>query len=124
MYLIYNTIEDVENDLLKINATAIQQLACFDSGHMFNVITKQREYILDKPESELTSDKYPMFGYNAKTQKVNTKEGYTTAWDIPVELIDGRYAIKKPERTELLYNLTPIEEIEDIAPFIDVVTDL
>ena len=124
MYLAYNTLEDAEKDLLKVNVTAIQQLACYDGGCMFNVITKQREYVLDKEDSELTSDKYPMFGYNAKTQIVNKTEGWTTAWDIPVELIDGRWAINKPERTELLYGLTPVEEIEDITPFIDVVTDL
>ena len=124
MYLVYDTIEEANEDLLKITVTAIQQLACYDSGCMFNVITKQREYVLDKEDSELTSDKYPMFGYNAKTQKVNKETGWTTAWDIPVELIDGRWAINKPERTELLYGLTPVEEIEDITPFIDIVTDL
>jgi hypothetical protein len=44
------------------------------------------------PDSEITGNRFPLWGRNAVTHQWVSTEGFTTAWAEPRETIDGQWA--------------------------------
>jgi hypothetical protein len=56
----------------------------------WNLPAKAR--VSDLPDSALVGSRFPLYGRNAATGVWNATGGFTTAWDVPRETADGRWA--------------------------------
>lgn len=60
---------------------------------------------------DATNRHYPVFGVNAATGTKDNKEGYTTAWAVAQETIDGKWVFPKPTN-ELMEGLNGCKVME------------
>jgi hypothetical protein len=102
-YLVFDTEQEAKTALEAIYANMV---AAISVPSLLDVTTDQ-----EVPQTELTDDeraeytqqnrRFPVFGVNAKTGIKNHDEGYTTAWAIAQETLQGKWVFQKPEEAML-----------------------
>ena len=99
-YLVFQTQQAAQAALEVIYANMV---AAVNSPDLLNVATGQ---VVDK--DDLTPDEavqvdaaqrqFPIFGVNVATQVKNTQDGYTTAWAVAQETVDGKWVFQQPDQ--------------------------
>jgi len=98
MYLVFDTLEAAESALETIYKNMIfgvssPDLMNVDSGQVVDKDTLTPEQAI---EVNAHDRNYPVFGVNAATQVKNVQDGYTTAWAVARETVDGKWVFPKP----------------------------
>lgn len=76
-------------------------VAATNSPELLDVTTDEVFNKQDLDESERTqyeadNRRFPVFGVNVATQIKNVQDGYTTAWAVARETVDGKWVFPKP----------------------------
>jgi len=74
-------------------AAMARQHAQVNNGVLFDYSNGRRPVdIRPLPDQAITGARFPLWGRNAASGQWNTEFGFTTAWAIPQETADGRWA--------------------------------
>lgn len=98
-YIIFNTQAAADAALETIYVNMVEAV---NSPDMLDVATGR---VVDKdsltPEEAVQADAsfrhFPIFGTNAATQAKDLSTGYTTAWAVAQETMQGKWVFPKPE---------------------------
>jgi len=98
MYLVFDTLEAAKSALETIYKNMIfgvssPDLMNVDSGQVVDKTTLTPEQAI---EVHADDRNYPVFGVNAATQVKNVQDGYTTAWAVARETVDGKWVFPEP----------------------------
>ena len=94
----------------------LRRHAAAGDGTLRNIVTNLRERVVDEWPDSLADlrttmlglsraqldalrarvDNLPQMGRRASDNRLNEIDGYTTAWDVPRETADGRWAVQCP----------------------------
>jgi hypothetical protein len=99
-YLVFQTQQTAQAALEVIYANMV---AAINSPDLLNVATGQ---VVDK--DDLTPDEavqvdaaqrqFPIFGVNAASGVKDAQQGYTTAWAVAQETVDGKWVFQQPDQ--------------------------
>lgn len=106
-YCVFETQAEAETGLQTIYANMV---AAIPSPDLLDVTTGQvipQDDLTENDRAEYQADnrRFPIFGVNAGSQAKNTKDGYTTAWAVAQETVDGKWVFPKPD-TSLMVGVT------------------
>lgn len=106
-YCVFATEAEAETGLQTIYANMV---AAIPSPDLLDVTTDQvipQDDLTEGERAEYQADnrRFPIFGVNAGSQAKNTKDGYTTAWAVAQETVDGKWVFPKPD-TSLMVGVT------------------
>jgi hypothetical protein len=98
-YCVFATETEANTGLQTIYANMVAAIA---SPDLLDVTTDQiilQEDLTEEDRAEYESDnrRFPIFGANAATGVKNSEQGYTTAWAVAQETLEGKWVFKKPE---------------------------
>lgn len=98
-YLVFDTEAAAQTALEAIYSNMVEAI---ESHDLLDVTTGQVV-----PKNDLSPDQavqvnsgnrhFPIFGVNAATQVKDTEEGYTTAWAVAQETLQGKWVFQKPD---------------------------
>jgi hypothetical protein len=98
-YLVFSTEAEAKTALEAIYSNMVEAI---DSPDLLDIATGD---VIEK--DELTPDQavqvnagnrhFPVFGLNAATKAKNTESGYTTAWAVAQQTVQGKWVFQKPE---------------------------
>ena len=105
-YLVFETQQDANAALEAIYSNMVEAI---DSPDLLDVATGQVV-----PKDDLSPDQavqinagnrhFPIFGKNAATGEKNFRGGYTTAWAVAQETLEGKWVLEKPQ-DELMHGV-------------------
>jgi hypothetical protein len=100
-YCVFATQAEADTALQTIYANMV---AAINSPDLLDVTTDQtipQDDLTETERAEYEADnrRFPIFGVNAATQVKNTQDGYTTAWAVAQETVDGKWVFPKPEES-------------------------
>lgn len=103
----FETQAEAETGLQTIYANMV---AAIPSPDLLDVTTAQvipQDDLTEEERAQYQSDnrRFPIFGVNAGSQVKNTRDGYTTAWAVVQETMDGKWVFPKPD-TSLIIGVT------------------
>lgn len=103
-YLVFGTQAEAETGLQTIYANMV---ASIPSPDLLDVTTDQvipQDDLTEEERAQYQSDnrRFPIFGVNAGSLVKNTQDGWTTAWAVAQETLEGKWVCPKPESQYLV----------------------
>lgn len=98
-YLVFDTQAEAETGLQTIYANMVSDIP---SPDLLDVTTDQvipQDDLSEEERAQYQSDnrRFPIFGVNAGSLVKNTQDGWTTAWAVAQETLEGKWVFEKPK---------------------------
>ena len=98
-YRVFETELEAKNAQQEIYASFLRERAVLNNGQLddWEVLPITPVPITELSDTDLSGQRFPLYGQRASDMLWITEYGHTTAWAAPIQINDGRWVFPSPD---------------------------